>query len=66
MLGILLRQKSSQKDLEKLVKKLIKHITNPEEITKEDKCVHKYFDRFMFHKTRNNNKKWFCKSCLVF
>ena len=24
----------------------------------------KDFDRFMFHKTRNKNKKWFCKSCL--
>ena len=24
----------------------------------------KYFDRFMFHKTRNKNKKWFRKSCL--
>ena len=22
------------------------------------------FDRFMFHKTKNKNKKWFCKSCL--
>ena len=21
-------------------------------------------DRFMFHKTKNKNKKWFCKSCL--
>ena len=24
----------------------------------------KYFDRFMFHKTKNKNKKWFCRSCL--
>ena len=24
----------------------------------------KNFDRFMFHKTKNENKKWFCKSCL--
>ena len=24
----------------------------------------KDFDRFMFHKTKNRNKKWFCKSCL--
>ena len=24
----------------------------------------KYFNRFMFHKTKNENKKWFCKSCL--
>ena len=24
----------------------------------------KDFDRLMFHKTRNKNKKWFCKNCL--
>ena len=24
----------------------------------------KDFDKFMFHKTRNKNKTWFCKSCL--
>ena len=24
----------------------------------------KDFDRIMFHKTRNKNKKWFCRSCL--
>ena len=24
----------------------------------------KNFDRFMFHKTKNKNKKWFFKSCL--
>ena len=24
----------------------------------------KDFDRYMFHKTKNKNKKWFCKSCL--
>ena len=24
----------------------------------------KGFDRFMFYKTKNKNKKWFCKSCL--
>ena len=23
-------------------------------------------DRFMFHKTKNKNKKWFCRSCLQF
>ena len=23
-----------------------------------------YFDRFMFHKIKNINKKYFCKSCL--
>ena len=22
------------------------------------------FDRFMFHKAKNKNKKWFCRSCL--
>ena len=25
----------------------------------------KNFNRFMFHKTKNKNKKWFCKSCLL-
>ena len=24
----------------------------------------KYFNTFMFHKTKNKNKKWFCRSCL--
>ena len=24
----------------------------------------KDFDRFMFHKTKSKNKKYFCKSCL--
>ena len=24
----------------------------------------KDFDRFMFHKTKNKNRKWFCRSCL--
>ena len=24
----------------------------------------KDFNRFMFHKTKNKNKKWLCKSCL--
>ena len=24
----------------------------------------KDFDRFMFHKTKNKNKRWFCRSCL--
>ena len=38
MLGILILQKNIQKELEKLIKKkLVKYITNPEEITKEDK-----------------------------
>ena len=26
----------------------------------------KDFDKFMFHKTRNKNKKWFCRSCLQY
>ena len=26
----------------------------------------KDFDRFMFHKTKNEIKKWFCRSCLLF
>ena len=26
-------------------------------------CI-KDFNRFMFHKTKNNNKNWFCKNCL--
>ena len=26
-------------------------------------CI-KDFNRFMFHKTKNKNKKWFCKRCL--
>ena len=27
-------------------------------------CVYiKDFDRFMFHKTKKKNKKWFCKNC---
>ena len=26
--------------------------------------VCKDFNRFIFHKTKNKNKKWFCKSCL--
>ena len=28
-------------------------------------CVYiKDFNRFMFHKAKNKNKKWFCKRCL--
>ena len=28
-------------------------------------CVHiKDFGRFVFHKTKNKNKKWFFRSCL--
>ena len=31
----------------------------------KSQCVYlKDFNRFMFHKTKNNNKKCFCKSCL--
>ena len=26
----------------------------------------KYFDRFMFHKTKNKNKKWFFRRCLQY
>ena len=36
-------------------------------LTDDDKSHYVYikdFDRFMFHKTKNKNKKWFCKSCL--
>ena len=36
-------------------------------VTDGDKSHYVYikdFDRFMFHKTRNKNKKYFCKSCL--
>ena len=36
-------------------------------LTDDDKSHYVYIkdiDRFMFHKTKNNNKKWFCKSCL--
>ena len=33
-------------------------------IDKSDYVYIKGFDRFMFHKTKNKNKKWFCKSCL--
>ena len=118
--------------IRKIDKKLVKHITNPEKITEEDKelisdldydeiefpvrekdfskiekknniCINvfgyenelvfpiyvldqkfedsmdllvlidddkshyvyiKDFDRFMFHKTKNENKNYFCKSCL--
>ena len=33
----------------------------------DDKSHYVYikdFDRFMFHKTKDKNKKWFCRSCL--
>ena len=33
----------------------------------DDKSHYMYikdFNRFMFHKTKNENKKWFCKICL--
>ena len=36
-------------------------------LTDNDKSHNVYikdFDRFMFHKTKNKNKKWFWKSCL--
>ena len=31
---------------------------------KSNYVYNKHFDKFMFYKTRNRNKKWFCKSCL--
>ena len=34
----------------------------------DDKSHYMYikdFHRFMFHQTKNKNKKWFCKSCLL-
>ena len=36
-------------------------------LTDNNKSYYMYikdFNRFMFHKTKNKNKKWFCKSCL--
>ena len=36
-------------------------------IIEDDKSHYVYikdFNAFMFHKTKNKNKKWFCKSCL--
>ena len=36
-------------------------------VTDGDKSHYVYFkdfERFMFHKTKNKNKKYFCKSCL--
>ena len=36
-------------------------------VTYENKSYYLYikdFNRFMFHKTKNKNKKYFCKSCL--
>ena len=33
----------------------------------DDKSHYVYikdFNTFMFHKTKNKNKKWFCKTCL--
>ena len=36
-------------------------------IAGDELCVDVYikdFNRFMFHKTKNKNKKYFCKSCL--
>ena len=35
----------------------------------DDKSNYVYikdFNTFMFHKTKNKNKKWFCKSCLQY
>ena len=36
-------------------------------LTDDDKSKYEYIkdsDKFMFHKTKNKNKKWFCRSCL--
>ena len=36
-------------------------------LTDDDKLHYVYikdFDRFVFHKTKNKNKKWFFRSCL--
>ena len=36
-------------------------------LTEDDKSHYGYikdFNSFMFHKTKNKTKKWFCKSCL--
>ena len=36
-------------------------------LIKDNKLHYVYikdFNRYMFHKTKNKNKKWFCKSCL--
>ena len=30
----------------------------------DDDKSHYGYNRFMFHKTKNKSKKWFCKSCL--
>ena len=37
-------------------------------LTDDDKWHYVYikdFNTFMFHKAKNENTKWFCKSCLV-
>ena len=44
MLGILILQNNILKEFEKLIKKLVKHITNQEEITEGDKEFISYFD----------------------
>ena len=38
-------------------------------LIKDNKLHYVYikdFNTFMFHKTKNKNKKWFCKSCLQY
>ena len=38
-------------------------------VINENKSHHVYvkdFNRFLFHKTKNKNKKYFCKSCLQY
>ena len=101
MLRIITLQKDTQKEFEKLIKKLLENLITMElsfpckkkisarlrwkticaltclvmkmgwffqfmfqiEIWRLYECI-KDFDRFMFHKTKNKNKKWFCRSCL--
>ena len=38
-------------------------------VTDSDKSHYVYikdFDRFLFHRTNNKSKKWFCRSCLQY
>ena len=40
---------------------------NSMDLINDNKSHHVYikdFNTFMFHKTKNKNKKWFCRSCL--
>ena len=44
MLGKLILQKKIQKELQKLIKNFFQHITDPEEITEEDKELNSDLD----------------------